>query len=632
MSSLVERLRRLALRLSSQSLHVGGKQCPPMRIGCRPEPLEPRLVLAGDITQLGYFPTWDGSTIKSTDPAGIAYHAPSGHLFIADAEIDQTRYFTGTNIFEATRTGDAVSARYAGGNDEPTGITYSEFDGYFYITNDDERTISRYDASLSAPLAIARTRSIDGDLSDPEGITSDPAGNLYIISGKSGGHGVWVAAFDADLQLRYKFSISDRMNDAEGIAYHPVSRHLFVVSAEQLAIFEYTLDGTFVEEYDISGFSPPPVTPQGLTFAPTFDPRDDPGSLALYIADGGDDEEPDGGIYVAAISGVKTLGPIDFQAISGLDPGVGEVWYSFQTTRSAILTLQADNPNTTLTLFDESLARLATSTELDRYQRIDYPAEAGRTLLVQLAGAGSGVELRIANLVVREGAAVTIHGTPQDDQFVFQASTGQGFTINGIGYRFADAASFSFDGAGGNDLARLYGSPRANTLTAGGAAPEADPQQATLTGDGLSITVTAERIDARGHKAGSTAILYESSADDRFDPFWKWTRMSGPGYFREIRGFRSVVRVSAGDSPASSGDSASGEILSLDASSTADRAALVDAAVEQTVQSPSCAVPFQDLAELLWLNPAARPRTEAEGIGNTTGEASRIDLLFTEEP
>ena len=35
------------------------------------------------------FETWPGGIIMSTDPAGIGYHAPSGHLFIADPEISE---------------------------------------------------------------------------------------------------------------------------------------------------------------------------------------------------------------------------------------------------------------------------------------------------------------------------------------------------------------------------------------------------------------------------------------------------------------------------------------------------------------------------------------------------------------
>ena len=42
---------------------------------------------AQTITMVRYFDTWQANPqiIKSTDPAGIAYHSPSRHLYIADS-------------------------------------------------------------------------------------------------------------------------------------------------------------------------------------------------------------------------------------------------------------------------------------------------------------------------------------------------------------------------------------------------------------------------------------------------------------------------------------------------------------------------------------------------------------------
>ena len=104
------------------------------------------------ITQLNYFATgYDESgvplLIPSIDPAGVGYHDPSGHLFIADSEInevDPVFDLIEANIFEVSPGGDALYASYdltLLGNDEPTGITYNAFDGHFYVTNDDAMTI-----------------------------------------------------------------------------------------------------------------------------------------------------------------------------------------------------------------------------------------------------------------------------------------------------------------------------------------------------------------------------------------------------------------------------------------------------------------------------------------------------------
>jgi fibronectin type 3 domain-containing protein len=263
--------------------------------------------LAGDLALVRYFDTWNGGIIKSTDPASLVYHPPSGHLFIADSEISETRWFTGKNVFEVSLTGDRVVAEYATGNSEPTGIAYNEFDGYFYITNDDNRTISRYSADLSSALATIKTTDVDRALTDPEGITSDPSGNLYVVNGAGGGNGQWVATFDSNLQLQSKFPISDQVaRDAEGIAYNRANQHLYIVSNRSRVICEYTLDGTLVENYDIGRFVPRPRAAQGLTFGPTSDPNDDPEAISLYIADGGVDNAADGRIYEARIGPAPT--------------------------------------------------------------------------------------------------------------------------------------------------------------------------------------------------------------------------------------------------------------------------------------------------------------------------------------
>jgi len=71
-------------------------------------------------------------------------------------------------------------------------------------------------------------------------------------------------------------------------------------------ILEYSLDGDFVEEYDIDDFSPEPISAQGLVFAPTSDPDDEPNALSLYIADAMEDNLPDGRVYETRIVGLPS--------------------------------------------------------------------------------------------------------------------------------------------------------------------------------------------------------------------------------------------------------------------------------------------------------------------------------------
>ncbi len=279
------------------------------------EPLEARILLAGDITLIRHFDTWDGGVIRSSDPAGLAFHSPSGNLYISDSEINEIASFEGENVFETSLSGDTLARAIATNNDEPTGITYYAGNDSFYVTNDNTYEITRYDATFATPLAsIATNVAVPGAI-DPEGITVDPAtGLLYVADGNGGG--IQVLVYNADLEYQSRFAVGNLVADPEGIAFNPDNGHLYLVSSPDLAIFEFTTEGEFIAEYDISGFSPTPLAPQGLTFAPTSDLTDDPSRLAVYIADGMIDNFEDGRIYEALITPPS----------SGTLIGLGSTW------------------------------------------------------------------------------------------------------------------------------------------------------------------------------------------------------------------------------------------------------------------------------------------------------------------
>ena len=77
------------------------------------ELLENRWLLAGVVSQVGYFDTWAGGIVRSTDVGGIATH-PSGSLYLVDPMIDdQPSIFDGDNLFEVSLSGDQISREIA---------------------------------------------------------------------------------------------------------------------------------------------------------------------------------------------------------------------------------------------------------------------------------------------------------------------------------------------------------------------------------------------------------------------------------------------------------------------------------------------------------------------------------------
>jgi len=243
------------------------------------------------IIQTNYFDTgYDGSgtplLIPSIDPAGITYHGLSGHLFIADSEINELPTVfgeVGGNIFEVSLEGDVIYEIYdttLDGNNEPTGICFNEFDGFFYMSNDDTKKVYRYSYSDTEGFAIDAEVSTSNTASagDPEGLTSDPAnGLIYVVDGV--GKLLVVYSFDEAaippafvLENVYDLvalnDIANVPSDPEGVCFDVDSGNLWISSDPDNAIFEYSITGIYQSKQGLGSLSPVTVAPQGLCYAP----------------------------------------------------------------------------------------------------------------------------------------------------------------------------------------------------------------------------------------------------------------------------------------------------------------------------------------------------------------------------
>lgn len=280
-------------------------------------------------------------TIPSTDPAGIGYNAQTGRLFIADSEIDELPVFSTVqaNVFEVSLDGSTLYNKYnitpssKGNNKEPVGIAYCANDNRYYVSHDNTPNgVWRYNlvggtATFEDQTNTPKARDSDTTTKDdPEDVTCDAAtGLLYVVNGAE--LNILVYRYDPSYSepntgpsarttttsFRLERTIdlvstagdpSGIPSDPEGIGFDPVSKHLFVTSAPEKTIFEYTTAGVFVKKFSMSSFSPATKAPQGITVAPSSDGS---GRQSFYIADGGvdndqDANERDGRIYEAVIT------------------------------------------------------------------------------------------------------------------------------------------------------------------------------------------------------------------------------------------------------------------------------------------------------------------------------------------
>jgi DNA-binding beta-propeller fold protein YncE len=79
-------------------------------------------------------------------------------------------------------------------------------------------------------------------------------------------------------------------NLLRGLAYDPVSKHLFVLNPTEQLLIELSVDGQPMARYDLSAM--PLANPRGMVFAPSGDPTDAPAQTSLYVVDGSSRTSP----------------------------------------------------------------------------------------------------------------------------------------------------------------------------------------------------------------------------------------------------------------------------------------------------------------------------------------------------
>ncbi|NUQ66513.1 MAG: hypothetical protein HUU20_28965, partial [Pirellulales bacterium] len=80
----------------------------------------------------------------------------------------------------------------------------------------------------------------------------------------------------------------------------------------------------------------------------------------------------------------------------------------------------------------------------------------------------------------------------------------------------------------------VWGSKGANIYTA-------NPGSAEMSGDDVSILVTADHIYGRGGGGNDTATIWDSPGNDLFEFFPIWARVTGDGSFHHLQGFTTMV-------------------------------------------------------------------------------------------
>jgi VCBS repeat-containing protein len=170
----------------------------------------------------------------SPDPSGLAYLPGRDTLVMDDGEVEETvsgiTHFEGANVWELTLSGSVMNTANISDvppievpmTNEPTGVAFNPANGHYFFVQDDGDAVFELD------------------------------------SGADG----WVTAGDPWT----RFDLTSQNGDGEGIAYDSWHNHLFVADGVNAEVYEYTLAGSKVGQFDVGQYGV--ADPESVEFNP----------------------------------------------------------------------------------------------------------------------------------------------------------------------------------------------------------------------------------------------------------------------------------------------------------------------------------------------------------------------------
>lgn len=244
----------------------------------------------------------------SPDSAGVTYLSPSGHLLVADSEVNEMPLFQGANLFELTGTvgdpaGDPFTLVGTGDttpwSNEPTGVGYDTVSGHLFSSNDDSDRVYEVRSGPDGDFGTGDdtitsfgTRDFGG--TDAEGVTADTfRGDVLVVDGVSmevyrvdpGPNGAYDGVDDSVTSFDVQ---TYGAQDPEGVVYNHLDDTVLVLDQKSRAVYELTPDGSAIRTIDISSVFMRQAA--GITLAPASD-----GSAAwhMFIVERGVDNNSD---------------------------------------------------------------------------------------------------------------------------------------------------------------------------------------------------------------------------------------------------------------------------------------------------------------------------------------------------
>ena len=249
------------------------------------------------LAQSGHEPVEKIRTILPSEwgvprPAGLSYSGDFDQLFLLDKSNADQSTSEGSTIVTITPLEDLVSTVTLGFVvDDAINTAYDDIGERLLLLNNELEELAQIEVGDNGILDTATQARFDVSrlgLEDTQGMDVDSAReHLFILD--SAASQVMRVALDAEFGLdNAAISIIDLshlgVTDLRGIAVHPASHDLFVLSPTEQKLYELTQSsGQLVTRYDVTNLDL--TDPRGLVFAPSADLTDSADTIHLFIAD-----------------------------------------------------------------------------------------------------------------------------------------------------------------------------------------------------------------------------------------------------------------------------------------------------------------------------------------------------------
>lgn len=245
------------------------------------------------------------SQLGSPDPSGLAYSPVASGLFLVDSEVDETPFFSSTNLFALTFGGGLQqSYNFSSVSTEPTGVAFDPTTGRLYVSDDDSNRIYVVDqADPTVKIAEFATGPIGSTRTSD--ITMGPDGNLFILDQAT--RTIYQTTTDGILVSGTPLPAN--LKRPEALAYDAENDLFYVAGGWSADLFKVSRTGEVLETITVLREHRLPdgghAAPKGLALAPSSDGT----GTSLWVVDYGADQASDGRLFEIDLSDVPPPPP-----------------------------------------------------------------------------------------------------------------------------------------------------------------------------------------------------------------------------------------------------------------------------------------------------------------------------------